>query len=171
MKKHIIAAAISLPLAFSAAAADGTINFTGNITDAACTVNASSSSQTVNLGTISSKTFSDAGVAASPVLFSIVLESCPESVSTASVTFDGVINTTNSNLLALSSGSTATGIGVGIYESDSSTLIPMTTHSAAKTLSSTDSNTLNFVAKYVATSSAVTAGSANAATDFTIVYN
>lgn len=138
MKKTIIALSlIAAPLLMinNALAADGTINFTGTITDSACTVDTASASQTVSLGTVSSSAFSAAGDTASPTKFTINLSNCPTTVSSASVKFDGSINTTNNNLLALSSDSTAAGVGIGIYESDSSTQIPMSTASAAQTLS------------------------------------
>jgi major type 1 subunit fimbrin (pilin) len=50
----LIATAAALFSAQYANAADGTINFTGSITDTACTVNTSSTNQTVALGTVSS---------------------------------------------------------------------------------------------------------------------
>jgi len=174
MKKTLIALSLlAAPVAFSSAyAADGSINFTGNITDAACTVDTDSASQTINLGTVSSKAFQAAGATAAPTKFDIKLTQCPVTVTSASVKFDGSIDSNNSDLLALSNSSTAQGLGVAIYESNSATQIPLLTASAAQTIdSAAATNTLSFVAKYMATANTVTAGSANAVTDFTIVYN
>lgn len=151
-------------------AADGTINFTGNILDTACTVNTSTSTQTVNLGDIARSTFSSAGSVASPTAFNIILENCPASVNSASVRFGGTTNPDNSSLLSLSSGQTATGVGVALFEGDGSTQIPLSTPSNQIVLDPAAANTLKFVAKYMATSNTVTAGSANATTDFTITY-
>lgn len=171
MHKYMITMVLfsGFALVSTANAADGTINFTGSILDSACTV--TGSTQTVALGSVVKSAFTAAGNTASPTKFSITLSSCPEATKTAIVSFDGTTNTTNSNLLALTSGSAATGVGVGIYESDNTTIIPVGTHSASKTLSTTASTTFNFIAKYVATAAAVTAGSANAVSDVTISYN
>lgn len=174
MKKTLIALAlISAPVLMSTAnAADGSINFTGNITDAACTVDTNSASQTVTLGNVSSAAFNAVGSTAAPTKFDIKLTNCPETVTSAAVKFDGTINATNSDLLSVSSDSTATGVGIAIYEANSSTQVPMLTSSASQTIDSTlATNTLSFVAKYMATAATVTAGSANAVTDFTIIYN
>jgi len=127
-------------------AADGTINFTGNITSAACKVDTNSASQTVALGNVSSSAFGAAGTTAAPTTFSINLTNCPTTVTSASTKFDGPANGTNPSLVALSSGQTATGVGVAIYENDSSTLIPVGKASAPKAISTTGPNTLNFVA-------------------------
>lgn len=174
MKKQFIALSIMTGLFAASAvnAADGTINFTGNITDAACTVDSTSASQTVNLGTVASTAFTAAGVTAAPTSFTIKLTNCPSTVTAAAVKFDGTSNTTNTQILKLSTDSTATGVGVAIYEKDGSTLVPMHTASAKQTLdSSLTTNSLAFVAKYMSTAASVTAGTANATTDFTIAYN
>jgi len=173
MNKNLIALAIVAGSAFTsiAHAADGTVNFTGTITDTACTVSAATKNQTVDLGTVSKTAFAAAGDTASPTKFTIVLQNCPTTVTNASVKFDGPIDANNSNLLALTAGTgIATGVGVGIYEQDASTLIPIATKSASKPVSSTADTTLNFIAKYVATAASVTQGPANAATNFTISY-
>lgn len=172
MNKTIIAMAIlaGSALASVAQAADGTINFTGNITDVACTVTPGTKTQTVNLGTISSSGFGGAGSVSGASRFSVSLTSCPASVTTASVVFDGQPDTTNSSLLALTPGG-ASNVGVGIYEEDSTTLIPVASRSATKSLSTATDTTFNFIAKYVATGATVSAGAANAVSDFTISYN
>jgi len=168
--RTLVAAALSAvsSLAFSA---DGTINFTGNITDTACTVDPASASQTVNLGTVASTAFSAAGSTASPTRFTINLSSCPAAVASANVRFDGTTSNANNSVLALNSDQTATNVGVAIYEQDSSTQIPVGNASANKTLSSSGPNTLTYIAKYYATATPVTAGTANSTATFTIAYN
>lgn len=175
MNKNLIVAALLAGSAFAsvAQAADGTINFTGTIIDTACTVTPATANQTVALGTVNKSAFGGSGSSASPTKFSIVLTSCPVSVTTATVKFDGPTNAVNSSLLAITpaAGSEATNVGVGIYEQDATTLIPVASASASKTLSSTTNTTFNFIAKYVATATGVTAGPANAVSDFTVSYN
>ncbi|WP_338628941.1 fimbrial protein [Enterobacter sp. JJBC] len=171
--RSLLAAAVICSVPFTASAADGTINFTGSILDSACTVNTISASQTVNLGNLQRSVFKAAGDVASATRFDIVLENCPDTVTSASVKFDGTANATNSNILALNSGQTAQGVGVALFEEDGVTAIPLSTPSAQMTLvntGDTNRNVMTFVAKYQATQAAVTAGTANATSDFTIVY-
>lgn len=175
MNKKLIFTAVLVGSAFAsvAHAADGTINFTGAIIDTACTVTPATATQTVALGSVNKTAFSGAGSSASPTKFSITLTSCPASVTTATVRFDGPTSAANSALLAItpSAGTEAKNVGVGIYEQNASTLIPVATASASKTLSTTADTTFNFVAKYVATAATVEAGPANAVSDFTVSYN
>lgn len=165
----IAVAMASFGFASTAFAADGTINFKGSITDVACEITTASASQDVTLGNVSAKSFSAAGDTAAATKFTIKVSGCPDSISGAAVRFDGEVDAVNNQILALSPGESATNVGIAIYESDSSTLIPMQTDSATKSLESGD-NDLNFIAKYYATSANVTAGSANASTTFTITY-
>ncbi|WP_079656683.1 fimbrial protein [Serratia marcescens] len=95
------------------------MNFTGNVTDQTCTVVAGSANQTIPMGNISAKAFKSAGDTALPTKFSIALTSCPETVTKASVKFDGTYAQGNSTLLSLNSESgVATGLGVALYEAD-----------------------------------------------------
>ncbi|WP_159282949.1 fimbrial protein [Rahnella variigena] len=173
MKKNYSGALIIVSLCCSGSlyAADGTINFTGNITDIACKVDPGSANQTVNLGTVSTSAFGASGSTASPTHFSIVLNDCPANVTTAHVRFDGPASSANHQILALNSGQTATNVGIALYEADSTTFIPVGTPSAQVNLTDEGTNTLNYFAKYYATADKVTAGSANSTTSFTIVYN
>lgn len=171
--RFLLAATIFSNLPSVASAADGTINFTGSILDAACTVTTTSNSQTVNLGSIQRTVFKAAGDVAAATRFNVVLENCPSAVSSASVKFDGTANATNGDILALNSGQTAQGVGVALFEADGVTAIPLNTQSAQMTLNNsgaTNSNVMTFVAKYQATQADVSAGTANATSDFTIIY-
>lgn len=87
MKKiALISALMSLSVFQAANAADGVINFTGNITGTACVVDTSAISQPVDLGTISTTAFTGGnGATAAAKRFNIVLKSCPASVSSASI--------------------------------------------------------------------------------------
>lgn len=174
LKKNAIAMSILCLLAGASAvqAADGTINFTGSVTSVACAVDMASASQTVNLGNVSATAFSSAGSVAAPTKFTVKLTTCPESISSAAVRFDGSADTTDSRLLALSSGQTAEGVAVAIYEADGTTIVPLQTQSVANTIDSEKAeNEISFVAKYMSTGAGVVAGSANASTNFTISYN
>ncbi len=170
LKNSVLATVVaSLGFASTAFAADGTINFIGTITDTACQVTTANASQNVTLGTVSAKAFTAAGDTAAATKFTIKVSSCPDTVTSASIRFDGEPTQANNQILALTAGQTATNVGVGIYENDSSTLIGLQKDSAPQTLAKGD-NDLTFVAKYYATAAGVTAGSANASTTFTITY-
>lgn len=171
MKKlALISAILSLSALQVTYAADGVINFNGTITGTACVVDPSAISQPVELGTVSTAAFSGgSGATAAAKRFNIVLKSCPASVTSASVRFDGTTNAANPSILALSSGQSATNVGVAIYEQDSATLIPVGTSSASVVLQEDVDNTLTYFAKYMATG-AVGAGSAKSSTSFTVTY-
>lgn len=171
MKKiALISAIISLSAMQVANAADGVINFTGNITGAACVVEPSAIAQPVDLGTVATTAFTGGnGATAAAKRFNIVLKSCPESVASAAVRFDGTTSSSNPSILALTSGQTASNVGVAIYEQDNATLIPVGSPSANVTLAEDTNNTLTYFAKYMATGT-VGAGTANASTSFTVVY-
>ncbi|MCC8373956.1 MULTISPECIES: fimbrial protein [Photorhabdus] len=155
-------------------AADGKINFTGNIISNACKIDTDSANQNVNMGTISSTAFSGVDSTAAATPFSIKMSDCPPEHTHAQVKFDGQIDSKNNNLLALSNDKgqeVAGGVAVGIYEEDNSTLIPLA--QASKLQAFTDQKTaeLKFIAKYVATAQAISPGSGDAVANFTIVYN
>ncbi|MGZ7458353.1 fimbrial protein [Pseudomonas sp. Ma2-10] len=173
MNKKLMIAALLTGSTFAgmANAADGTLNFTGAVTDAACTITPASANQTVTLGTISSSALPAAGDSAAPTAFDIVLTACPATATSATVKFDGPTDADNSSLLALTTvAGVATGVGIGFYEEDASTPIPVSAESSSKALSTTLDTTFRYIAKYVATGPVV-AGTANAVSDFTIIYN
>ena len=164
----LVAAAAISPVAH---AADGTVKFTGKILDSACTVDASTKDQTVALGQIDKGAFSAAGDTAAATRFSIKLTACPATVTSAKVKFDGTADAGNNNVLALTSGTgVATGVGVQLANADGSVL-PLYTDSTSTTLSTTGVNTLDFVARYIATAATVTPGEADATANFTVNYN
>lgn len=172
MKYSIIFA--SMLSAASVFAADGTVNFTGEILTSACKVDTNSLNQTVELGKVSSSAFTKSGSTAAATKFDINLTDCPtgaDSPTIASVKFDGTNDSINPNILALNSGSGAKNVGIAIYEKDGATLIPMSNQSQDNTIDTTSSSlTMSFIAKYMSTADTVTAGTANGATNFTVIY-
>ena len=154
----------------SAIASDGTINFTGEITDETCTVDTGSQNLTVNLGKVSKSSLDGAaGKKSSPTGFQLKLTSCPATVTGATVKFDGTSDSNNSNLLKLTQESgVATGVGIEIADK-TGTAIPLYSESMVYALAE-GSNTLNFVARYVSTLASVTTGPANGVTQFTLNY-
>ncbi|CNG96668.1 putative mannose-resistant/Proteus-like fimbrial protein [Yersinia aldovae] len=173
MKNIITALVLGLGVSSMAHAADGTINFTGNIIEQACDITSGvAGTQTVNLGNIAKSNLSGAGKTSGSTKFSIVLADCPVDFipTSVSVKFDGTSVAADTSLLALTAGQTATGVGVQILEADGNTPVPLRTASVQQTLVSGGTTTLDFVARYKAVAVA-TAGTANASTTFVVDYN
>lgn len=175
MKKNLIAvafAATAIMSTASAFAAGGQVNFQGEIIDAGCTiVNTPSNPLTVTLGSVAKTEFTGAGSTAAATKFTLQLTNCPATVHNAMVKFDGTNVSGDTSVLALTQESgVATGVGIQLSD-DANTVLPLFTSSKAYPLSSTADNNLEFVARYIATSSTVTAGPANSTADFSVTYN
>ncbi|CAM8225225.1 MULTISPECIES: fimbrial protein [Enterobacter] len=176
MKKNIIAAAIVATAALSMSnvfAAAGTVNFNGEILDAACTVDVGSQNQTVELGKYNKSEFTAAGDKTAAKKFSIVLKDCPAAVTSASVRFDGKPDASDSALLAIDSSvaGAATGIAINLMSADKADLPLHGSNGYSYALSSTADNTLDFYAQYKSTNKDVKAGPAKSVANFSIVYN
>lgn len=175
MKKNIIAAAfatVAVMSASSAFAADGQVNFKGEIIDSPCeVVNSVSSPLDVTLGQVAKTAFTGTGSTAAATSFKLKLINCPATVTGASVKFDGAAVSGDNSVLALTDeDGVATGVGIQLSDA-SNAVLPLFTASTNYPLSSTEANELDFVARYVATSDTVTSGPANSVASFTINYN
>ena len=129
MKKTMLSACFMLATA-NAMAADGTIHFTGSITDQTCKIDTGSQNLPVNLGNVAQTALNGAkGMRAAPTQFTINVSECPETVTGANVKFDGTSDNNDQSLLALDSGTgIATGVGIQIADKNG-TAIPL--HSAS----------------------------------------
>lgn len=177
MKKNLIVAAFAVTAALSMSnvfAAAGTVNFTGEILDAACTVDVASQNQTVDLGKYNKSEFNNtSGIKTAATGFNIVLKDCPSTVSSTKVRFDGTPEATDSRLLAIDSTvqGAAKGVAINLMTADKADLPLHGLNSYNYTLSSTEPNTLKFYAQYQSTSTQVEAGPANSVASFSVVYN
>lgn len=175
MKKNLIVVALVAAASLSAtqaiAGGAGQVNFEGAITDQACTiVNTATNPLDVKLGTYGSNEFQAAGDTTAKMGFDIALTACPASATSASVNFDGMADTTNGDLLALTPGTgNATGVGIQLYD-DAGTEIALHTASKSYPLVTGDNN-LPFAAAYKSTAATVTAGPADGVANFSIIYN
>lgn len=168
-KKALVAAALLSAVSINAAnAADGQIVFTGSIIAQTCEVNGSTPGIIpVALGDYTTGEFNGSGSTVGNNKITMNLTSCPAAVQNVQILFDGNADGTNADLLAVDR--PGAGVGIGIYEADGSTAIPIKSSSANIALSNGNGNA-SFIAKYVATASAVTVGTANATADYTILY-
>ncbi|MFA1017087.1 fimbrial protein [Enterobacter sp. SAT-E-asb] len=172
MKKNIVLASVigSLMIMSGVAqASDGTVKFIGNIVDTVCKVDSGSADQSVVLGTVASSSFSKAGDASSAQKFDIKLTDCP--TGTVAVVFGG--SSVTDDLLQLDSGMTATGVAVRINNADDFSQVKINDTASAKrvTVAADGSATLKYVGQYQATAATVGAGTANATSQFTVLYN
>ncbi|MFC0229389.1 fimbrial protein [Serratia aquatilis] len=149
-------------------AADVIFNITGIIKNASCSVSFGNN-QTVPLGTFSTGYLNSVGKKTPLQPFMIKLDNCPNNYDDVQVTFEGDIDAGNPQLLALQPGG-AQNVGVAIYDSDKTSLIPINTASSGKSVSTTQETTLTFYAAYQSTGT-VTEGAANADVSFTVSYN
>lgn len=159
-------------LSQGAFAADGTINFNGNITDTPCSISPASQNQVVPLGNIGRDYFTAVGKKAPSSDFKIELLNCGASATGATVTFTGTPDTTVTDDLRIGvgevAGAAATGVAIELGDS-AGTKIGLGSESGVYTLALGD-NPLKFKAAYVQTLPAVTVGTGNAVSQFTVNY-
>ncbi len=181
----------------SAMAEDGTIQFTGQIISASCTmkdgnggvVSNAGKTITVNLGAVSKDslagTAEGANIAAAKNI-NLVLDcaNAIDGLNNVHVTFLPKVGTgsgldaTNNKLLKISG--TAEGVGIGLFDASNQLINladPMTKLSGALTIDKTDPNNikgsanLNLRAAYVANGAAIKAGTANGTLPFVLNYD
>lgn len=178
MKKLLIAAAM-MAAGFSVASqaatttvSGGTVNFTGQVVDAACSVTADSANQTVALDQVRTVKLATAGQAAGQQKnFSIKLADCDTTISqNAAVTFNGQSDNVTTGALANTAGAgAATNVALQLYGQDGKAL-PLGTVSPTTALVD-GNNTLPFSVDYVATGGAATAGNVAAVATFNVTYS
>ncbi len=188
--KSLIASSMLLVSAGSYAA-DGTINFTGKVTAASCTVTGSatgggSASTDLNVTMPSITTGSigtTKGAMAGMTAFTITLTNCKSQSTTAEkmrVAFSGVGDPANQYVLKnTASTSPASGVGIQLLKEDGVSIIDINggSNKADETTLPTSTETaesyvLNFNAAYVNVSgSAPTAGTVSSTANYTIEYN
>lgn len=149
----------------------GDVHFYGQVINAACSVAADSTSQTVQMGQIRSSDFKNVGDWENPVSFNIKLEDCSTSISqTAGVVFDGEKDERDPQVFQAGAGANASkGVGLGIFDSDGNLLVPDTAPPWFAPLQ-VGNNTLSYMAKYRSTDRKVEAGDASAQVWFDVVY-
>ncbi|OAT28512.1 hypothetical protein M976_01805 [Buttiauxella ferragutiae ATCC 51602] len=168
-KLKLVAAALALGGMVSVAnAADGSVHFTGEITETACNVtNGAGKIIPVALGKVAKTSLATVAAKSSSVPFTIDLDNCPD--TNANIRFSGTADSVDKTLLAIDSTSVASGVAIEI-DSDTGQKIAMYAPSTDFKLAA-GKNKLKYQASYVATNSAVTAGSVVATSQFTIIYN
>ncbi|EPJ5579907.1 type 1 fimbrial protein [Citrobacter farmeri] len=157
----------------SALAANGTIKFNGIISAIQCEMDNGGADIVVDMGKPGVNNFNGPGDLSDPHTFQIKLKNCPATATSATVSFDGKSYSGDTGVLALDDQAVPTdgAAGVGIQISDAKgTVVPLLTPSSDYALV-TGNNTLEFSARYIQKAASVTAGIANATSQFTISYN
>ncbi|WP_158515305.1 fimbrial protein [Paraburkholderia phytofirmans] len=127
----------------------------------------------VSMGSYKASTFTGPNSSSNPIDFSVAVNSCPAGLNGIQYSFDapsGVINAT-AGVIALSSNSTATGIGLQLKDNSGNALKYNTNYTLSSYNKSTGgSYTIPLKASYYQTGKAVTAGSANGTLTITMTY-
>ena len=162
---HLFAVGVS---ATGAVAHDGQVNITGSIQGNTCVVDTDSKNMTVDMGTVASKQFYEAGVTTQAHAFTIKLVKCGDAASAVGVTFHGTLDGKDSRLLAIEGG--ARGVGIALLDLNRQ-MVPLNTESIEYPLTpGAQAVNLDFFAQYMANGATVTSGQANATATFVLNY-
>lgn len=167
MKNVALALMAVVSVSGASHAATGTVNFTGQITANTCTFNNGTSDMNVQMGTVSASDLASAGKTTGDKPFSLSFTNCSSGVNSLAVRFSGDNNTDGTLKLTNDSG-VAKNVALGIYDKNNA-LVKVGDDSADYSVSG-GSVIIPLTAKYIATASGVTAGSANSTAVFTALY-
>lgn len=173
-KVFVLAGLLGFTMAHSAFAAEtgsGSVNFKGQIIEAACNVTVDGSKDsTVDLGVWPTSTFKTTGDKTIPQPFTLKVDDC--SKGTFKFNFTGTSDTANPNLLKVSA---AQGVGIAIANADSITnTVQINTNAGAESnakiqiTEGAKTGSLALQAYYQSTNNTVTAGEANATVRVTL---
>lgn len=136
----------------------------------ACSVSTDSINKTVNLGVWATKQLVETPAPVPLVRFTINLEDCGLGASGVKLSWNGTAHASNNELFALTSGSTATNVGVELLDWSRKRVAPGYTTPAYGLTANASSVSIPFYARYMRAGGAVTAGTANSMATFTLDY-
>ncbi|WP_238922811.1 fimbrial protein [Achromobacter ruhlandii] len=181
-KKTLLATATSAillgPVAAYAAGdmGQGSITFTGSVTEAPCTIAGADSNLAIDLGQISRKILTGTGKFGPPVPVQIHLNGCnfeenatthALTMSKVNVTFPGQTSTTG----MIPNAGDATGVGIQMINADNTTPVDFTSGSTATQMQQGSGNALNLFARIANTgATAAGAGSVTAKVTYRLEY-
>lgn len=174
MKKVLIALAASAAVVSSlnASAADGTINFTGEISSQTCTIEGNTTGttiKTVTLPRVAASSLATVGKAAGRKDFSLALTGCTGSSALVRFEQGSTVDAATGNLI----NQTADGSNVQIQLLNAN-FAPINLQTNAGSLSTAvteETATLQFYAQYIAATAAATAGQVTSSVQFSMDYN
>lgn len=174
MKKIVLSTLIATGLAASqgALAADGTINFSGELTETTCTVVSADKNLTVTLPRVASNSLQTQGQTNGLTAFTINLEGCSASSTNARVYFEPRPNLVNTEGRVINTG-TATNVDIQLLDSDSTAVIDARKNSGLQNTQyqtfTGATGSLNYYAQYYATAAA-TAGTVTGQVQYSVEY-
>ncbi|MBC6504434.1 type 1 fimbrial protein [Citrobacter freundii] len=172
MKKNIIAILLASVCGFSATAAnaaDGTITFTGDITDTTCDValTGGTTDLVVNLGAFVKSKVVNASDVLSEHDVTFNLTNCPTAYTKVGVKMEGTADAVMTDAFGNQTADGATGMAVKLL--DGANVISPDTVTALKDITSGAAQ-LQYKAQFIATQAAVTAGKFNSVVNYTMNY-
>jgi major type 1 subunit fimbrin (pilin) len=180
-KVKLLSSATALLLCSTGAFADpvtvngGTIQFNGQVVDAACIVSYDTLNQTVHLGQVKLGDMSGgAGKKSTAVPFQIQLDECDPTVQAAATfSFTGTADGSSTDkLLNDATGQAASGIAVQMTNGADNSVVPVdgSSDDASKITLNNGSNIANFNAYMISTSDTPAAGDVHATANFSVYY-
>lgn len=167
-------AAASLMVISSANAADGVINFTGEIAANTCTI-ANNGNVTVALPKISANNFTGGTERAGQTAFTVVLSDCTPASGTVAVRFTGDSTQIDTISGLFKNNSTAPipaeNVAIAVYDSADTLIKTAANSSAAVNVAADGTASIPLTAWYQATGTAVTIGPVSATGGIELVYN
>lgn len=166
--------AIAAVVPVSAFAADGTITFTGKVTDQTCTINGGTKNVAVALPTVAKGALASVGAVAGRTAFALALTNCSANTKVAAYFEPGSTVDSNGRLINSTATGSATGVGVQLLN-NSGTFIPVLgsgttqSNSPQATTDSAGAATLNYFGEYYA-NAAVAAGTVSTSVQYTVIY-
>ena len=172
MRKRITGVLAAAALWLPHAQADsplGNINIQlyGNIVDFTCVAEGSDNNKTVQLGRWPTRQLSTTGSRTQAIPFTLKLTGCPPGA--ASVTFSGIADASDNQLLALNDASQARSVAVEILDG-TKTRLPLQQASREVTVDAAGNAELAFYANYIAMANNPQPGRADADATFMINY-
>jgi major type 1 subunit fimbrin (pilin) len=169
----LIASLAATPMV--AQATDGTISFTGSLSNSTCTINGGTGSFSVALPVVSISSLGSAAATAGATPFSIKMTGCTGTSTSTTTYFESgaAINYANGRLKNTAATTPATNVEIELLNADNSVIDlskAVGAQGVAAAPMSASSSTANFVARYYA-SAATTAGAVASTVNYSITYN
>ncbi|EBY6849601.1 type 1 fimbrial protein [Salmonella enterica subsp. enterica] len=170
MKKLLLPIVLAIGVHGSANAADGVIEFKGEIISPPCTLSPANANIAVPLGTYTTDALSGKGTQTTAQNFDIILTNCSaEKYTSVETRFNFTADSADEQYIAINGADKASGVAIKLMEQDGSVIKP-NTKSKAIPLPDNQGLNLSYKASYVSTEETVGEGSANATGTFELLY-
>lgn len=173
MKKVLVALAASAAVVstFSASAADGTINFTGSISNQTCTIegNTGTTAKTVTMDRVAASSMAAIGQPAGRKDFSLTLTGCTGSSALVRFEQGATVDSATGNLINQAAG--GSNVQIQILNANFNPINLQTNANSLSTAITDEAVSMKFYAQYVAATAPATAGQVTSSVQFSMDYN